>query len=267
MRWSDGASIGGRGIVAVPIEGVPPIKKGDDLANIASSLFGFEDGDVLAIASTVVSKSEGRVLELSSIVPTERARRIAERCKKPPAFVQAVLDESEEVLVEHPFLLVVRKGHVCVNAGIDASNVEEGKVLLLPDEPDKSAERIRQAIERLTGRRVGVIITDTSGRPFRVGQCGVALGCAGLVPIKSWIGVPDMHGRPLEITEEAIADELAALANVLMGEANGMTPMVVIRGMSDVVVDEGMGASTLLRRNEEDVVRAALRLWRASRAH
>ena len=249
-------------LTAQPIGDVSHIKKGDDLAQIATALFSFEDGDILALASTVVSKSEGSVLELSRISITERAREIAEACGKPPAFVQAVLDESEEVLVEKPFLLVVRKGHVCINAGIDMSNIEQGKVLVLPDDPDGSAEKLMVRIKELTGRRVGVLITDTSGRPFREGQCSIALGCAGLAPIRDWRGRPDIYGRPLEITQEAVADELASLANLLMGEGGDMTPMVVIRGMSELVVDGAPGVASLLREQEKDVVRAALREFR-----
>ncbi len=173
-----------------------------------------------------------------------------------------MLDESEEVLVEKPFLLVVRKGHVCINAGIDMSNIEQGKVLVLPDDPDGSAEKLMVRIKELTGRRVGVLITDTSGRPFREGQCSIALGCAGLAPIRDWRGRPDMYGRLLEVTQEAVADELASLANLLMGEGADMTPMVVIRGMSELVVDGAVGAYSLLRKQEKDVVRAALRRLR-----
>jgi len=246
-------------LTAQPIVGVPSIKKGDDLAQIASALFTFEDGDVLAVASTVVSKSEGRVIELSSVSPTERAREIAKGCEKPPAFVQVVLDESDEVLVEKPFLLVVRRGHVCINAGIDMSNIEQGRVLTLPDDPDRSAQHLKKRIEQLTKRRVGVLITDTSGRAFREGQCGIALGCAGVVPVRDWREMPDMYGRALEITQEAVADELASLANVLMGEGAGMTPMVVIRGVPELVRDDSDGAHILLRAREKDVVRAALR--------
>ncbi len=163
-----------------PVKGLPLIKEGDDLAELITSRVGLEDGDVLVVCSTVVSKAEGRVGRLDDFKPSERAKEIAKRIGKPAEFVQAVLEESEEVLLDFPFLLVKAKfGNVCVNAGIDASNVEEGWILLPPLNPDKSAEKLRSRIQELTGKRVGVIITDTNGRCFRKGVVGFAIGIAG----------------------------------------------------------------------------------------
>lgn len=210
------------------IPGLPVIGEKDDLIALIGSLFDLQDGDVLCLASTIVAKSEGRFRDLDGYHPTERAVRIAGQVGKDPRFVQAVLDESVDVLLESPFLLVrTGSGHVGVNAGIDQSNVGDGRILLLPESPERSAERLRDAI----GRDVAVVITDTCGRPFRFGVAGVAIGWAGIEAVRDWRGELDMCGKPLEITLEAVVDEIAAFSNLLMGEAGAKTPAVVIRGL------------------------------------
>ncbi|VVB72432.1 Coenzyme F420:L-glutamate ligase [uncultured archaeon] len=210
------------------VRGLPIIKEGDDIASQLQSLFDFQDGDVLCIASTVVAKSEGRFRDLDSYFPGPRAREIASNIDKDPRFVQAVLDESAQVLLDHPFLLVAtRFGHIGVNAGIDQSNVGGERILLLPEDPGASAERLRAGI----GREMAVIVTDTCGRPFRTGVAGVAVGWAGIAALRDWRGKCDMHGKVLEITQEAIVDEIASAANLLMGEAGDGTPAVVFRGL------------------------------------
>lgn len=210
------------------ILGLPIIKEGDDLAFLVESLFELQDGDVLCIASTIVAKSEGRFRRLDDYEPSSRAVEIAGTIGKDPRFVQAVLDESDEVLLERPFLLVATKfGHIGVNAGIDQSNVGDGRILLLPENPSASAESIRKRL----GKDCAVVITDTCGRPFRCGVAGVAIGWAGIAALRDWRGRSDMHGRELEITLEAIVDEIAAMANLLMGEAGDGTPAVVFRGL------------------------------------
>jgi coenzyme F420-0:L-glutamate ligase / coenzyme F420-1:gamma-L-glutamate ligase len=210
------------------IRGLPVIKEGDDVASLIQSLFEFQDGDVLCLASTIVAKSEGRFRDLESYEPGGCASEIARRIGKDPRFVQAVLDESVEVLLDRPFLLVVtRFGHIGVNAGIDQSNVGDERILLLPENPCRSAERLRACL----GRDCAVIITDTCGRPFRTGVAGIAVGWAGIAALRDWRGECDMHGKVLEITLEAIVDEIAAAANLLMGEAGDGTPAVVFRGL------------------------------------
>jgi coenzyme F420-0:L-glutamate ligase/coenzyme F420-1:gamma-L-glutamate ligase len=210
------------------IQGLPIIEEGDDIAFLVDSLFDLQDGDVLCIASTIVAKSEGRFRQLEDYKPGPRAIGIAGTIGKDPRFVQAVLDESSEVLLERPFLLVVTKfGHIGVNAGIDQSNVGDGRILLLPENPSSSAEIIRQRL----GKDCAVIITDSCGRPFRCGVTGVAVGWAGIAAIRDWRGDKDMHGRELEITLEAIVDEISSAANLLMGEAGDGTPAVVFRGL------------------------------------
>jgi coenzyme F420-0:L-glutamate ligase/coenzyme F420-1:gamma-L-glutamate ligase len=210
------------------IRGLPVIKEGDDVASLIQSLFEFQDGDVLCLASTIVAKSEGRFRDLESYEPSGRATEIARNIGKDPRFVQAVLDESVEVLLDSPFLLVVtRFGHIGVNAGIDQSNVGDERILLLPENPCRSAEGLRASL----GRDCAVIITDTCGRPFRTGVAGVAVGWAGIAALRDWRGECDMYGKVLEITLEAIVDEIAAAANLLMGEAGDGTPAVVFRGL------------------------------------
>ena len=213
--------------------------------------FAVQDGDVVCIASTVVSKAEGRARRLEDYSPSPRAEEIAGRLEKDPRFVQAVLEEAEEVLLDHPFLLVAtRFGHIGVNAGIDRSNVGEGRILLLPVDPGASAEEIRRRL----GRDCAVIVTDTCGRPFRCGVAGVAIGWAGIAALRDWRGERDLEGRELEITLEAIADEVAGMANLLMGEAGDGTPAAVLRGLA-----LPKAGARLFRPRELDVIRARLR--------
>lgn len=225
---------------------------GDDIASIIEERFEIKDGDVLSVASTVVSKSEGRSRSLDEYRPGNEARAIANRLGKDPRFVQAVIEESEEILLDSPFLLVVTKfGHIGVNAGIDSSNVEGGRILLLPEDPRASAEVLRSRLSK----DCAVIITDTCGRAFRCGVAGVAIGWAGIAALRDWRGEPDMNGRLLEITKEAIVDEIAGMANMLMGEAGGGTPAVVFRGL-----EYPHSGDTLFRDLEKDIIRQRLRM-------
>lgn len=233
------------------IRGLPIIKEGDDIASLIQSLFEFQAGDVLCLASTVVAKSEGRIRDLENYHPGARAAEIAEAIGKDPRFVQAVLDESSEVLLDRPFLLVVtRFGHIGVNAGIDQSNVGDGRILLLPENPCRSAERLRASL----GKDCAVIITDTCGRPFRTGVAGIAVGWAGIAALRDWRGERDMHGKVLEITLEAIVDEIAAAANLLMGEAGDGTPAIVFRGLK-----YPRTGGNVFMAEEKDVIRPRLK--------
>jgi coenzyme F420-0:L-glutamate ligase/coenzyme F420-1:gamma-L-glutamate ligase len=233
------------------VPGLPLIHSGDNLALLIEERFPLLNGDILCIASTVVAKAEGRIKYLDDYKPSEKAKKIGLALCKDPRFVQAVFDESEEILLDEPFLLVITKsGHTCVNAGIDQSNISEGRILLLPENPTNSAEKIRSKL----GKDCAVIITDTCGRPFRCGVTGVALGCAGIAAIRDWRGQSDLFGRPLNITVEAIADEIAAAANLLLGEAAGGTPVVVFRGFSY----PRFGGNLFLP-EDKDVIRRRLR--------
>jgi coenzyme F420-0:L-glutamate ligase/coenzyme F420-1:gamma-L-glutamate ligase len=233
------------------VYGLPLIKAGDDLPSLLRSRFEFEDGDVLCLASTVVAKAEGRTRRVSDYQPGPMALEVASALGKDPGFVQAVLEESTDVLLTTPFLLVATKfGHICVNAGIDQSNVGDGRILLLPEDPQASAERLRRGL----GKDCAVIITDTCGRPFRCGVSGVAIGCAGIAALRDWRGKEDLYGRTLEITLEAIADEIAGMANLMMGEAGDGTPAMVFRGLSYPI-----SGGSLFMSEEQDVIRRRLK--------
>lgn len=234
------------------VEGLPIIKPGDDIAALIESLFNIQDGDILCLASTIVAKSEGRLRTLESYRPSKRAERIARQIGKDLRFVQAVLDESADILLEEPFLLTkTRFGHIGVNAGIDQSNVGGGRILLLPEDPSRSAEKLR----RYLNKNCAVIITDTCGRPFRCGVTGVAIGWAGISALQDWRGKRDMHGKVLEITLEAVVDEIASAANLLMGEAGDGTPAIVFRGLR---FPSG-GKSSVFMPEDRDVIRPFLR--------
>ncbi|MDZ7731663.1 MAG: coenzyme F420-0:L-glutamate ligase [Natrialbaceae archaeon] len=246
-----------------PVPEVPEIRPGDDIGAIIADRVEFQPGDVLAVASTVVSKAEDRGADLDAFPAGERATAIARRLEdvtgesKDPRFAQAVLDESAAVLLEAPFLLTkTHFGHVSVNAGIDRSNVPEHDLLLLPRNPSQSAERIRAGLET---EDVDLIVTDTCGRPFRHGQRGVALGWSGLAASRDWRGEIDRTGRPMDVTVQAVVDELAAAANLLAGEGAGGTPAIVIRDWSfgDFETND-----SLFRDIETDFVHQALRNWR-----
>ncbi len=240
----------------VPLK-LPLIKEGDDIAKMIVERFDVEDGDVVAICSTVVSKAEGRVARLEDYNPTDRAIEIAKKIGEDARFVQAVLDESDEILIDHPFLLVKAKfGNICVNAGIDRSNVEKGLIILPPKDPDESARRIRERIKELTGKNVGVIITDSNGRCFRKGVVGVAIGASGVCIFRDWIGKIDLYGNPLTKTVECVADEIAGFANLIMGEGDWGVPVVIFRGLN--VGGDGK-AVEIYRSEEEDVIRRRLK--------
>ncbi len=244
-------------IEAIPVKGLPLVKEGDDIAEMIAERVELENGDVVVVCSTIISKAEGRVRLLKDYTPSAMAVEISKRVGKPPEFVQAVLEESEDVLIDSPFLLVKAKfGNVCVNAGIDASNVEEGKIILPPENPDDSARRLRERFKEMTGKDVGVVITDTNGRCFRKGVVGFAIGLAGVKAMKDWIGEKDLYGRELEVTVECVADEIAAFANLLMGEGGDGIPAAVVRGLN-VVGDGSM--DEIYRPEEEDVIRRCLK--------
>ncbi len=236
---------------------LPLINVGDDIAKMIVERFDLENGDIVAICSTIVSKAEGRIAKLEEYSPSEKAFEIAKKIDEDARFVQAVLDESEEILIDYPFLLVKAKfGNVCVNAGIDRSNVENGMILLPPKDPDESAKRIRERIFELTGKKVGVIITDSNGRCFRKGVVGFAIGVSGVKVFRDWIGKLDLYGNQLSKTVECVADEIACFANLIMGEGNWGIPVVVFRGLNL----EGEGKALDIYRDEkEDLIRMCLK--------
>jgi coenzyme F420-0:L-glutamate ligase/coenzyme F420-1:gamma-L-glutamate ligase len=243
-------------IEAVALDGLPEIRAGDDLgALIFAACPRIAADDVVAIAHKVVSKVEGRVRALASIEPGARALELAQRLDKDPRQVQAVLDESFEVLRAERGVLICRTRHglVCANAGVDASNAAGDELILLPTDPDASARALRARLRELAGVAPAVVITDSFGRVWRNGQCDVAIGCAGLAPLDDWRGRRDAGGRELRATWIAIADEVAAAADLARAK-DSRQPIVVVSGVGrHVSADDGPGAAALLRPPPEDL--------------
>jgi coenzyme F420-0:L-glutamate ligase/coenzyme F420-1:gamma-L-glutamate ligase len=220
----------------LPVTGLPEIREGDDLAAMTAERVELEDGDVLVVAQKVVSKAEGRVVRLEDIEPSERALELAN--DDDPRRTEAILRETAEIVRIRPPLLIVhtRHGFTCASAGVDASNAPEpGMLVLLPLDPDASAARIRDRVRELTGKTVGVIVSDSFGRPWRMGTTDVAIGAAGIRVLEDLRGTTDRIGYELRSTQIAIADELAGAAQLVMGKADGI-PVAVIRGL-DVAGD------------------------------
>ncbi len=243
-------------ITAYTVDDVPMIQRGDDLAAMVAGRTKLENGDIVVFASTIVSKAEGRRYVLDDIAPTPRAEELAALNAEDPHFIQYVLDNSTKVLRKHPLLVQTVLGNVCINAGIDRSNTESGYILLLPEDPDASARKLRDRMLEITGKKVAIIITDTNGRSFRDGQIGVTVGCAGIAALHDKRGDVDLFGHELKITIQAIADEVAACANMLMGESNEGTPIAVIKGYEYLKDDGGIKAT--FRADREDFVKQAL---------
>lgn len=247
-----------RGLRVLPVAGMPEVGAGDPVGEQIAARAALEDGDVVIVSQKIVSKAEGRVRKLSSVLPSAEARKLAAVLGKEPAMVELILEESSEVLRAERGVLIVetRHGLVCANAGIDSSNLPEpDTVCLLPQDPDASARRIRAEIATATGATVGVIVSDSFGRAWRLGQAEVAIGCAGLAPLDDWRGCADAGGRKLEATLIAIADEAAAAADLVRDKASRV-PVAVIRGLGHYVGDsDGPGAVVLHRPHDEDLFR------------
>lgn len=247
-------------LLAIPH--IPLIQPGDDLPGVILATAGaagidWRDRDVLALAQKIVSKAEGRLVHLPDVLPSPRALELAALTGKDARLVEVILGESAEVLRVRPGLLVVehRLGFVCANAGVDQSNVagSDDWALLLPADPDASARRVRDAIRAASGADVAVIICDSHGRAWRFGTVGVAIGVAGLHPLSNLRGQPDLTGRALQITEVGTADELAAAAGLLMGQAGEGTPAVLVRGATFVAGEGRLGE--ILRPRAGDLFR------------
>lgn len=236
------------GIRVFPLEGIPEVEQGDDLAALladaAERAGGLEDADVVVVAQKAVSKAEGRVVQLDGIEPSERALELAG--DRDPRHVEVILRESARIVRSRPPLLIAetRHGFVCASAGVDASNAKgAGTLVLLPADPDASAAAIREALRTRTGRDVAVIVSDSFGRPFRQGTTDVALGVAGLTPLLLLTGVRDGAGYELQGTEIAVADELAGAAELVLGKTRGV-PAAVVRGVD--LRGDGTGRELLM---------------------
>ena len=264
------------GVLFQPITGLPLIKPGDDLAALLTNRLAelgleWQTGDVLALAQKIVSKSEGRLVNLASVEPSDRARQIAAIIGKDPRLVEVILSESREVIWVSPGIFVVetRQGFVCANAGVDRSNIEQDGgewVCLLPQDCDASARQIQDRLRQTSGAEIAVLINDTHGRPFRMGNAGVALGAAGLITLFDQRGETDLLGYGLQATLTAVGDELAAAASLIMGQAAESVPAVLIRGLPRRLLQpaDDLGAQPLVRPADRDVFRypAGSERWR-----
>jgi coenzyme F420-0:L-glutamate ligase / coenzyme F420-1:gamma-L-glutamate ligase len=253
-------------LTLTPLEHIPLIRHGDNLADIIvgalqRNTIVLEDNDILVIAQKIVSKAEGRVINLARVTPSLRAIELAEKTEKDARLVELILQESNEVLRTRLGTIIVehKLGFVCANAGIDHSNVagmgdaQEEWVLLLPAEPDRAAQIIREQIQSRTDRRVGVLIIDSHGRAWRNGTVGLAIGVAGVPGLQDLRGEPDLFGFTLRITQVGVADELAAAASLIMGQAAEGTPVVHVRGFPYPLRESSL--QELLRPKEQDLFR------------
>jgi coenzyme F420-0:L-glutamate ligase / coenzyme F420-1:gamma-L-glutamate ligase len=232
-------------IQVLPVDGLPEIVEGDDLASLIAAAVELSDGDVVCVAQKVVSKAEGRVVRLDEVEPSEEARRLAGR-DGDPRRLEVVLREAVRVVRSRPPLVIAETGHgfVCASAGVDASNAPApDTVVLLPEDPDASAARLRAALEELTGRTLGVIVTDTFGRSWRLGITNVAIGASGTEVLRDLRGVYDPTGYELNSTVIAIADEIAAAAELVMGKT-ARIPVAVVRGLD--VAGSGTAAELVM---------------------
>jgi coenzyme F420-0:L-glutamate ligase/coenzyme F420-1:gamma-L-glutamate ligase len=239
-------------ISIAPVEGLPEIEEGDDLAALIAQRAELKAGDVVVVAQKAVSKAEGRVVRLADVEPSDEARRLAG--DEDPRRLEVILREAQRIVRTRPPLVIAetRHGFVCASAGVDSSNAPEaGAVVLLPEDPDASAARLREQLLRLTGAEVGVIVSDSFGRPWRQGTTDVAIGLAGIRPLLDLKGERDPAGYELHATVIAVADELAAAAELVLGKTSGI-PAAVIRGAN--VAGEG-SARDLVMPAERDLFR------------
>jgi coenzyme F420-0:L-glutamate ligase/coenzyme F420-1:gamma-L-glutamate ligase len=238
----------------IPVAGLPEVTEGMKVGELLAARAEIEDGDIVVVSQKIVSKAEGRVRRLDEVEPSERALELAKRLDKEAGLMELVLSESREVLRAERGVLIAETHHgfVCANAGIDSSNLpEDGTVCLLPADPDSSARRIRSEMST----PVAVVIADSFGRAWRLGQAEVAIGCAGLAPLDDWRGRHDSQGRELSATVIAIADEIAAAADLVRVKDEGV-PVAVVRGLGRyVTAGDGPGAAALRRPPSEDLFR------------
>jgi len=253
------APAGNPDVRLVRFPGLPEIHGGDDLSEQITNAarkarLHLGNGDVVVVAQKIVSKAEGAVVHLKSIVPSPQAQAIAERQKRDPRLVEVILNESKRLVRTDPVLIAeTRHGYVCANAGVDHSNVPgDDIVTLLPRDPDQSARSLAAALRKRTGKRVAVIISDTFGRPWRLGLTNVAIGASGVPVLHDLRGTRDRDGKPLAATVLAVADELAAAAGLLMGKSEGF-PVILIRGYR--YKSSAEPASRIIRPASEDLFR------------
>jgi coenzyme F420-0:L-glutamate ligase/coenzyme F420-1:gamma-L-glutamate ligase len=245
----------------------PLIKSGDNIAEIIVEVAGknglkIEDGDIIVVAQKVFSKAEKKVIMLRDVIPSKKAKEIAKITGKSPKFIELVLRETKNIVkTSHEILLVEdKRGLICINAGIDKSNVEgRENFALLPENPDESAKKCRVKIKELTGKNVAVIVCDTYSRPFRRGQVNFAIGMSGIKPFRDYRGKKDLFGQILRVKNVAVVDELAAAAELLMGQGKEARPVVIFKGLNDMIeFCDSCIMKELQISSEEDLFRNAL---------
>ena len=254
----------------IGVENIPMVQPGDDLVTLIergleSMGEALQDNDVIVIAQKIISKAEDRYLDLNTVEPSDEALKLALEVDKDPRKVQAILDESNEIIRKRPGILIVEQklGFVQANAGIDQSNIvnengdDDDLCLLLPIDPDKSAADIKNEFDTRYNVNVGVIINDSIGRAWRVGSLGLAIGVAGFTALEDYIGQKDIYGRELVVTQVAAADEMAAGASLVMGQTDQMTPVVIVRGYKPREPEDRsfVGVAPLLRPKDMDLFR------------
>jgi coenzyme F420-0:L-glutamate ligase/coenzyme F420-1:gamma-L-glutamate ligase len=248
-------------IEIIAIAGLPEVREGDNVAAmIYDALRKHDDslraGDVVVVAQKIVSKAEGAVIDLNTVMPSDRASELAETVLKDPRLVEIILQQSAQVIRAVPGVLITETIHglVCANSGVDSSNsAEDDQVIILPPDPDGSARTLRTALESRSGVEIGVIVSDSFGRPWREGSTNVAVGIAGLQPLEDARGQGDDHGRVLHATVVAVADELASAAQLVMGEFGGV-PAAIVRG-APITMSDNVSANALQRSPEADLFR------------
>jgi coenzyme F420-0:L-glutamate ligase/coenzyme F420-1:gamma-L-glutamate ligase len=249
------------------LENFPLIESGDNIAEIIVEIakkngLKIEDGDVIVAAQKIFSKAENRVVRLKDVVPSKKAKEIAKMSGKSPKFAELVLRETKNVVKASREILLVKdkRGFICINAGIDKSNVKgRGNFALLPENPDESAKKCQMEIKKLTDKNVAVIICDTYSRPFRRGQVNFAIGVAGIRPFRDYRGKTDLFGQTLKVKNVAVVDEIAAAAELLMGQAQEAAPVVILRGLNGIVeFCDTCSINELQISSEEDLFRNAL---------
>ncbi len=246
------------------LENIPIVDGSSDISKIIKEAIekqgcGLNHGDIILIAETLISKAEENFIKLDELVPSEQAIELSKQCKKDPKLVEAIIQQSNEIVEIGPNFIITETihGFVCANAGIDESNVGDGLATPMPINADKSAFEIREFLEQEFGEEIAVIITDTQGRAFRFGAIGTAIGCSGITPIWRRVGEKDLYGRELETTEIATCDELAAAASLIMGQADEGLPVVIIRGFDsfDKLRNADSNIKSVIMPKEFDVFR------------
>ena len=255
-----------RPLEIIPLNQLPLLKKGDDLAGIIVSRakklgVGIRNRDLVVIGQKAVSKAEGRIIDITDVSPSVRAIEIAKKTGKSPGFIEIVLRESSKVLRadKDAFIVRTKRGAICLNAGVDKSNVKgDTTYALLPEDPDASARQLMKRIKQLTGKQVAVVICDTRSRPFRKGQIEESIGVAGLSPLIDYRGQKDLFGYTLRFKNVALADELASAAELVMGQGRERTPVTIVRGLKRVKLQERASSRNLSVSTAEDLFRDTL---------